>query len=54
MTFVAAEQIKDCQMIFCVKMENGFEHIFETRNAKYSVINVFRQKSIFDVYLYNS
>ena len=33
MTFEAAEQIEDCQTIFCVDMKNVFEQIFETRNA---------------------
>ena len=40
MTFEAAEQIKNCQIIFYVKIKNVFEHIFEIRNAKYSLINV--------------
>ena len=34
MTFEAAEQIQDCQTIFCVKMKNVIEHIFEKKNAK--------------------
>ena len=47
MTFVAAEQIKDCQMIFLCENEKFVQAIFEKKNAKYSLINVFTRKIYF-------